>query len=296
MGRVRATLHRVGTGLLAALGVTLFSVAGVGLGASPALGSGAGQVVYVPLVNPTANIAPVPDVFSSGPCTGSMGDWTCANPCVTPTMTWIPHGNSPACAAYSMEAINNARSQLGENPLTLPSNWIELSDAEQLFVIADMERVSAGYPPYLGINATLSLEAQSAAALGQDPSLAPGFPTGTNPYGATGFDGSWAGTDNVLYADYMWMYDDGWGGSVAATSNVACTTATARGCWGHRDELLGYDPGYNPGVGLDATNVVVGAGFARVRSSSSFTVLLERPAGAPPPMTFTWAKDVAPYL
>lgn len=293
MGRVRATLHRVGTGLLAALGVTLFSVAGVGLGASPALGSGAGQVVYVPLVNPTANIAPVPDVFSSGPCTGSMGDWTCANPCVTPTMTWIPHGNSPACAAYSMEAINNARSQLGENPLTLPSNWIELSDAEQLFVIADMERVSAGYPPYLGINATLSLEAQSAAALGQDPSLAPGFPTGTNPYGATGFDGSWAGTDNVLYADYMWMYDDGWGGSVGTTSNIMCSGPTSWACWGHRDNLLGSGTSVGQGVGLGCTTCEMGTAEVTFNGGGSLVDLIELPKGGIPPMTFTWADELA---
>ena len=31
-------------------------------------------------------------------------------------------------------------------------------------------------------------------------------------------------------------------------------------------------------------------------SSSSFTILLERPASGAPATTFTWAADVAPYL
>jgi hypothetical protein len=40
----------------------------------------------------------------------------------------------------------------------------------------------------------------------------------------------------------------------------------------------------------------MGTGFAIVSGRSSLTDLVELPKGAPPAMTFTWAKNVAPYL
>jgi hypothetical protein len=100
----------------------------------------------------------------------------------------------------------------------------------------------------------------------------------------------------TLEADYAWMYEDGWGGSPSSTSNVACTFAGALGCWGHRDELLGFDGTYNFGVGLHCTTCEMGTGFAIVNGTGSFTSLIELPAGNPPPMYFTWAKNVVPYL
>jgi hypothetical protein len=40
----------------------------------------------------------------------------------------------------------------------------------------------------------------------------------------------------------------------------------------------------------------MGTGFAVVDGTGSFTSLIELPAGSPPPMYFTWAKNVAPFL
>ena len=40
----------------------------------------------------------------------------------------------------------------------------------------------------------------------------------------------------------------------------------------------------------------MGSGFATVSGHGSYTDLVERPLGAPPAMTFTWAKGVAPFL
>ncbi len=37
-----------------------------------------------------------------------------------------------------------------------------------------------------------------------------------------------------LGADFAWMYNDGWGGT-----NLDCSTPSAPGCWGHRDNILG---------------------------------------------------------
>ena len=92
-------------------------------------------------------------------------------------------------------------------------------------------------------------------------------------------------------ADYVWMYDDGWGGA-GNTSNIVCTSSGAAGCWAHREELLGYDPGYNPGVGLACTTCEMGTGFALVNgTSASYVDLIEMPKSGQPAMSFTWAEE-----
>src|SRR6202035_821605 len=97
-------------------------------------------------------------------------------------------------------------------------------------------------------------------------------------------------------ADYLWMYTDGWGGNASLTSNLSCTSPRARGCWSHRDELLGADPGTNPGVGLLCRNCEMGAAVSIANGTTSFVDLIERPARGAPPMTFTWARNVVPFL
>ncbi|MGH9021317.1 MAG: hypothetical protein ACRDV0_09935, partial [Acidimicrobiales bacterium] len=164
-----------------------------------------------------------------------------------------------------------------------------------LFVVADLERVDRGLPPYLGLNAALTSAAQHAAATRSDPGVAANFPMGTDPQGSPSFGGAWAGGFNVLVADYVWMYDDGWGGA-GQTANIACTSSGAAGCWAHRDELLGSDPGFNPGVGLGCTTCEMGTGFALVNgTSASFVVLIEMPKSGQPPMTFTWAQELSSF-
>jgi len=180
--------------------------------------------------------------------------------------------------------------------MVLPSNWFSLSVPDQLFVIADLERTARGLPPYLGINDALSANAQHAAASNSDPSIAAGFPMANDDQGSAGFGGAWSGGYAVLAADYIWMYDDTWGGTAAKTSNIACTSAGSAGCWAHRDELLGSDPGYNQGVGLGCTNCEMGTGFAMVNAKASYVDLIEIPKGSLPPMSFTWANNVLPEL
>ena len=186
--------------------------------------------------------------------------------------------------------------------MVLPSNFVNLTVPEQLFVVADLERVDRGLPPYLGLVPALNGAAQQAAVALSDPSVPSGFAVATDSEGYSMMGGAWAGgIQSVLAADYGWMYDDGWGGSAGATSNVACTSAAAPGCWGHRDELLGSDPGFNPGVGLACTNCVMGTGYASSQTSppaangypSSYVDLVVKPAGAVPAMTYTWADAQA---
>lgn len=249
--------------------------------------------------NPAANIAPSPDFLAPGTCTFGSGVWSCANPCVVGTasaLSWPGYTNGVACTEYALAAINNARAIEGVRPMVLPSNWFSLTVPEQLFVIADLERTARGLPPYVGINAALSADAQHAAATNSDPSVAAGFPMADDAQGSAGFGGAWSGGFTVLAADYIWMYDDTWGGSAAKTSNIACTSAGAAGCWAHRDELLGSDPGYNQGVGLGCTDCEMGTGFAMVNGGASYVDLIEIPKGSLPPMSFTWVNNVLPNL
>ena len=246
--------------------------------------------------NPSVNIAPTPNFLEAGQCSQVGGVWSCANPCVSAQLTFPETDDTPACTTYLLEAINNARSVEGLSAMVLPSNWYSLTTPEQLFVVANLERTARQLPPYLGINAALSADSQRAAQGDADPGVASGFTDSTDPGGYAAMGGAWSAGFNVLAADYMWMYVDGWGGSAATTSNVACTTANAAGCWAHRDELLGSDPGFNPGVGLTSTNCEVGVGFAVVNGSGSYVDLIERPAGVAPAMTFTWAQEVAAGL
>lgn len=251
------------------------------------------------VANPAANIAPNPNFLQTGHCSFANGVWGCDNPCVAGSATalsWPGFTNGVACTNYVLQAINNARAAEGVRPMVLPSNWYGLTTAQQLFVVADLERTDRGLPAYVGINAALTANAQHAAATNNDPSVAAGFPMSNDAQGSAGFGGAWSGGFTVLAADYVWMYDDAWAGSVAATSNVACTSAHAAGCWAHRDELLGSDPGYNPGVGLGCTTCEMGTGFAMVNGHASYADLIEIPKGGLPPMTFTWANDVLPNL
>ena len=235
--------------------------------------------------NPSANITPNPNFLNSGQCTESGGSWSCVNPCVSSSLTWSAYNNTPGCTAYVLQAINVARADENLAAMVLPTNWSSLSPAQQLFVVANLERTARGLPAYLGLNAALSANAQHAAQSNADPTQAAGFAIGLDAQGDPGMGGAWAEGFSVLAADYFWMYDDGWGGSAATTSNIDCTSASAAGCWGHRDELLGSDAPYNPGVGLNCQDCEMGTGYAQVNNSSSLVDLIELPNGTPPAMT-----------
>ncbi len=277
------TLARVAlsVGIITSIGLLLVS------GAPP----GPRLVMQAPY-NPPVNIAPNPDFLVSGNCTGSTGAYTCANPCISADLTFPTFSSNPACTAYALAAINNARAQENVAPMVLPTNWDSLSVPEQMLVVTDLERVARGYPPYLGLNPALNREAMTAASSDGDPGLANGFATGYDALGLSAFGGSWVGGWNVLVGDYIMFYADGWGG-VTGTANVACVSPTSYGCWAHRDEILGNAPHFNDGVSLWCATCEMGAGYAVVRGNSSYTQLIELPAGKPPVMSFTWQSELS---
>ena len=261
------------------------------------LASGGASVPHLTMekpFNPASNIAPNPNFLTSGSCSGAPGAFTCQNPCVTSSLTWPVFTSSPACTAYILEAINNARATENIGPMVLPSNWDSLTVPEQMLVVTDLERVARGYPAYLGLNAALDGEAASAAAHDGDPAPAANFRAGFDALGVSAWGGSWAEGFNVLAGDYVMFYDDGWGGS-SGTSNIACTSPGDLGCWAHRDELLGSAPHYNDGVGLWCATCEMGAGYTVIQGHSSYAQLIELPAGSPPPMVFTWQSELGDF-
>jgi len=204
-----------------------------------------------------------------------------------------------ACTNEQVQSIDVAHELEHVRPMILPTNWNSLTPGEQLFVLADLERVDRHLPPYLGLNRALSREAAQAVRRNVDPSLASGFALHANTStGLVAFASTWAQNFSTLSADYFWMYNDGWAG--ASTGNIGCTSANAAPCWGHRQELLGLAPKEGAAVGLHCRTCEMGTAAYVYQSSAhwynSYVDLVERPAGAPPPMYFTWARDVVPYL
>jgi hypothetical protein len=287
--------HSLVTATRVAITGVVATLVGFGVPAGPVGAQG-----LLPPNNPALNLRPVPNFLSSGTCGLLNLGYSCANPCVSVVgsagaqhLVFPAYDDAPRCVAFLLRSVDAARSSEGVVALSLPSNWYSLTVPEQLFVLADVERVDRGLPPYLGLNRTLSAAAQAGARQRRDPLIARRFAVG-HTRGAAAYGSTWASGYSALGADYVWMYEDGWGGT--STPNTACTSPTAPGCWGHRDQLLGSDGSYNPGVGLGCRNCEMGAGFAIVAGSGAFTDLVERPAGRAPAMYFTWAKDVLPFL
>ncbi len=217
------------------------------------------------LAHPAVNIVETPNPWDSGACrSAARGPWS----------------TSDRCTSVMLRAFDHARATEGLPALSLPGNWDALTAAEQFFVVVDLERLARGLPPYRGLNAQLDAAAQSAALLEVDPLAPAAFPLGTHGTGSV-----WgSGSVDALDAVYAFVYDDGWGGA-GATVNVDCTSATAPGCWGHRDVLLGRD------TGLSCSTCEMGAAVTVVGGVSSVAAIVASTRGRPPATVFTWSQE-----
>ena len=249
-----------------------------------------------PLTNPTAN-RPLPVLAdNTGLCTyGQGGAVKCQSPCY-PTGA-LQYNSSKECTQLLLSAVNQAQASEHLERFTLPSNYFQLGVTRQLFVLVNLARISLGVPPLVGLSPYLSAAATQAARQSEDPLFQTSYgpvhvwlPPGGGMYA---FGGAWAGDSvNAVAALFGWFYDDGWGGA-RATWNFDCSSPTASGCWGHRDELLGK------WAGTGCTDCVAGAGYASPAARNwkeSYDFLLVRPAEPPTPLDFTWDQGVVPYL
>jgi hypothetical protein len=161
----------------------------------------------------------------------------------------------------------------------MPVSESQLSNlplSEQVFTVVNDERIARGEPPIDYMTSQLDAIAQAGASAGRDPSF-PGSLSGGAP--VTWGGAVWAGgLTSVLEADYYWMYDDGFGES--ATTNVACSLATAWGCWAHRDIILhqfGDCPTGPPVLSMGAAS-----------SPGSLAAILVSSCAPPSDVTSTW--------
>jgi hypothetical protein len=133
---------------------------------------------------------------------------------------------SVTCEVAVVGDINAARAGEGVQPMVLPPSYNSLTTAQQLLVLANLERTARGLIPAGGLSGALNGTAMVGALADLDP----------NPtvYSGNALSANWAGgTASPLIADFMWMYDDGIG-----SGNIDCTYNNQSGCWGHRDDTL----------------------------------------------------------
>ncbi len=205
------------------------------------------------------------------------------------SLAFVARPTAPHCVAEELAATNWAHHSEGLGNIGLPRNFIKLSAADQMLVITDIERVSRGEDPVLGIEAPLNAYAQQGAVGGYDPVVG----SMSSIDGATGgFASNYAAGVNALDANYQWMYTDGWDGKL--TTNGDCTSAVAPGCWGHRDNILLNDS--RMACQVATCSFVMGAGFVnngRHDGYSSFSELFVQISGVTPVLSYTWAEAVA---
>lgn len=240
--------------------------------------------------NPHSNLKPPADLSGAGsPCTPSGGD------------RWA------ACNDILLAAINTAQSSEHLRGFTLPSNFLSLDPAQQLFVWVNLERISRGVPPLVGLSPYLSAAATSALDKGEAPpfektygpvgvgvkltEVAPGRYSGT--YEWSSFEGGGSSMPMSGGLVFALMYEDGWGGPsfgpFGQTMNYECKSPKAPGCWVDRDNLLGLS------TGTSCADCVAGAAWAG-SSLRSYSLLLIRPTKFPTPLSFTWDEGVLPHL
>jgi hypothetical protein len=216
----------------------------------------------LPPANPSASIAPTPMFETTCLAAGAL---------------------SASCVAGSLQATDSARAREGLGPMTLPGNYSALTPAEQLFVLADTERVDRGLPPAVGLVAELDQDAQAAAVADTDPTptiLPPGI-------GVVRWASNWSENEGALGSNYNWMYDDGPG-----SGNLACGSGGG-GCWGHRDNILGFNAAQ---LAASGGVLVMGAGEASpaaakpwMSDAEIFAVITKNPAY----YIYTWGQAVA---
>ena len=218
------------------------------------------------------SIAPSPAFLVSGVC-GTAG----------PTDTAV-------CTEAILKSIAAARKSepLNAIPATFKvAAFDKLTDTEQIFAIADIERTARGLAPIEAITTQLDKIAASGATAQGDPATS--LPLRLTGGGESTYYGSnWAeGTANALGADYYWMYDDG-----TNSPNGDCAKTTDSGCWGHRENILANVGNANYCPAGSKVNTLMGAAevTSKVRFSPSIAEIFVNDCGSlPTDQVFTWA-------
>jgi hypothetical protein len=227
----------------------------------------------VPPQTPSRSLAPSPNFTGDGNCTYYVLD------------------DSSKCTTDVAKAVNNGRSVLESMaPLSFDLGKFEaMTTPQQLFVIANEERIDRGLAPIAGLTTQLDDVSQTAANNNADPHLSDSTLTGGASVRAWG--SNWAGgTSNALGSDYYWMYDDG-----TSSPNSECSSPGASACWGHRNNVLGTFVSSSTCSTSGSSGPEQYMGAADVPSGSStdpsFAEIIVGACGTPPTdVVFTWAQ------
>jgi hypothetical protein len=187
---------------------------------------------------------------------------------------------SPNCTRLELASINHARAAEGVRRMKLPADFSQLSNAEQTFVVTNLERTARGLRPFVALVPQLDARASVAARKNVDPSLT-SWHVGRAQ--AWKWVSNWADDINPLAADYDYMYNDGY--SKSGTINGACTSTHPSGCWAHRHNILEHYP--------RLPLLIAGAAEIRRGALESSTIIMVGARGRSPHAAFTWrqAKD-----
>lgn len=129
-----------------------------------------------------------------------------------------------SCLSGALSDFRAARAKEGLGPMVLPTDFTSLSVPSQVYVLTNIERRDRGLPTFLLGSGLTSIVLYAA-----NQAIDPIFPSWTQQGGS-----NWASPKNSLWADFIWMYDDGLG-----SGNIDCTSSNQTGCWGHRRNILG---------------------------------------------------------
>ncbi len=215
-------------------------------------------------LSPTSTGAPpAGSTTSSGPIavadpTSNLSDQSVLSAC------WSAPGSS-SCLQAEVAALNSGRSSEGLPAFALPSNWSGLTPAQQLLVATNAERTVRNLPPIAGLVSDLQTAANTGATNNDDPRLSSMTANGHALYG---WASNWAWTPGgPLLSVFEWMYNDGYG-----SGNIACTSPTDPGCWGHRHNILAFQTP-TPGVTLVFGAAEATTSYSGYQALSDATIL-----------------------
>jgi hypothetical protein len=201
-------------------------------------------------------------------------------------MCTLAEDYSNGCLEPSLAMLNAGRLSEQLGPVVLPPNWQQLTVAEQLFVLTELERTARGLPADTGLAADWNAAAQLGADAGQDPTR--------GGRGARGFQAVWAGGEpNPIVVMADWVYADGvfLDGS---SQNLGCSQSSTSGCWSHRDIVL-----HDSAATACGSRCAVGAAFSATGFSAGSAGRQESYAeifgidgrNNSDPLAFTWSTE-----
>ena len=124
-----------------------------------------------------------------------------------PACTNRPTGTR--CENIFIRGLNRGRAVLNAPAYALPERFHSLTGADQLLVLANLDRKLYGRASIIGRNPTLNTSARRGAASGSDPAF-----VSVGGQTLTHGGSNWAGgTPSPLFAYFLWMYHDtgaGW--------------------------------------------------------------------------------------